>query len=180
MKNDQSLKNSNNNQVAARDIHNYTLTDQNSEEEELGIISDIFTHVIDCNESKDQSASRPDNWIHTSEKIRINFLATDFDEVKMHYKYALTKVSTIKNFFQSLPVNNQDDLHGCFFAIYQNNRQNGLTAIQNLHALFDWVIPNSKKKNPKYRSIGNAIVLLFFEDCSIFEKTEQEKQLALW
>jgi len=37
--------------------------------------------------------------------------------------------------------------------------------------------PNEKKNNPKYKNAAHAFILLFFDDCTIFEKTEKQKSV---
>ncbi len=149
----------------------------------MGVIAVIFKYVIDnisdCN-NYDKSKP-PVGWVKTSEKIKINFAMEQVLTVVNYYKYVLPKLKMIEDYFQTLDSEDQAELHSHMFGLYNVNKMDGLSALENLHRLFEAVIPSNQKLNARYTSMAKALVLFFFEDCTIFEKTPSEViQLGLW
>lgn len=151
--------------------------------EDMGIIAIIFKYVTDnIHECNNYDKSKPPaGWVKTSEKIQINFSLSETQTVVGYYKYTLPKVRMIEQYFQTLDSENQAELHSHMFGMYSVNKANGMSPIDNLHKLFEAVIPANQKLNARYTSMAKSLVLFFFEDCTIFEKTLSESmQLGLW
>lgn len=154
--------------------------------EDMGIIASIFSYVSDNVKSclNYDNSQPPKDWVKTSEKIKINFAGDERGVVAEYYRNALPKVRMIEDYFQTLDSENQADLHNHMCGIYNTNKMNGMSTIKNLHSLFSEVVPVGQKMNAHYTSMAKALVLFFFEDCTIFEKIASEQngsgQLSLW
>jgi len=145
-----------------------------SDERDFGIIDEIFKSVI---KSLGSSESLPDKeHINLSKKIEINF--NDEEErrrVQEYFKYAYTKIALIEKRIQEEDSEVQNDLHGHLFQRYNSLKDGGLNNLQILEDLFSQFIIPSKKDNAEYTNLTRAFILFFFDDCTIFEKTESEK-----
>lgn len=154
--------------------------------EDMGIIAVIFSYVSDNITAclNYDNSQPPKDWVKTSEKIKINFAGDERTVVADYYRNALPKVRMIEDYFQTLDNENQADLHNHMCGIYNTNKMNGLSTIKNLHSLFNEVVPIGQKMDAHYTNMAKALVLFFFEDCTIFEKVASEQnnngQLALW
>lgn len=145
-----------------------------SDEKDFGIIDEIFKSVI---KSLGSSESLPDKeHINLSKKIEINF--KDEEErrrVQEYFKYAYTKIALIEKRIQEEDSEIQNDLHGHLFQRYNSLKDKGLNNLQILEELFSQFIIPDKKDNAEYTNLTRAFILFFFDDCTIFEKTESEK-----
>lgn len=145
-----------------------------SDEKDFGIIDEIFKSVI---KSLGSSEFRPDKeHINLSKKIEINF--KDEEErrrVQEYFKYAYTKIALIEKRIQEEDSEVQNDLHGHLFQRYNSLKDRGLNNLRILEELFSQFIITDKKDNAEYTNLTRALILFFFDDCTIFEKTESEK-----
>ncbi len=145
-----------------------------SDEKDFGIIDEIFKSVI---KNLGSSESQPDKeYINLSKKIEINF--KDKEErrrVQGYFKYAYTKIALIEKRIQEEDPEVQNDLHGHLFQRYNSLKDGGLNNLQILEELFSQFIIPGKKDNAEYTNLTRAFILFFFDDCTIFEKTESEK-----
>jgi len=145
-----------------------------SDEKDFGIIDEIFKSVI---KSLGSNESQPDKeHINLSKKIGINF--KDEEErrrVQEYFKYAHTKSALIEKRIQEEDLEVQNDLHGHLFQRYNSLKDERLNNLQILEKLFSQFITPDKKDNAEYTNLTRAFILFFFDDCTIFEKTESEK-----
>jgi hypothetical protein len=151
------------------------------EAEEQNILIEIFQRAIEISktiteEDKDRLKKHThDKWINTNKKIEINFSNKDYDEVKTYFGLSLIKKGIINEVFETYDTEEQKDIHSTIFFKY-NSLKEEMDTISILRNLFDFFTPERHKKNPRYTILAQAFVLTFFEDCTIFEKTKQEKQ----
>lgn len=149
---------------------------QNDESQELGIIEEIFLHV---NEKISEGAGKnykPEPSINLTDKIALNFKSPEEQiEVNDYIKNALLKIDLINRRFQILDPEDQKDIHAHISIEYNILKRNNGTNIEILTALFKSFVPTSKQGNSRYVSLAMAFVLYFFDDCTIFEKTDKEK-----
>ena len=85
-----------------------------------------------------------------------------------------SKITAVEKSFQALDENDQQDVHFFISSNYydiKREEQNKIIILKKLSSIF---IPPTQIKNPTYYSISQAIVLFFFDDCTIFEKTVNE------
>jgi hypothetical protein len=150
---------------------------------DMGAIGVIFKHVIaNIHLCESYGKSKPSSLIKVEEKIKINFQQTEMEAVARYYSYAIPKLKIIEEYFQTLDPEEQADIHGYLFEMYIKNKTSSMVAIDNLHNLFDAITPPNQKQNAQYKGLSRALVLFFFEDCTIFEKipSEQTAQLTFW
>lgn len=170
--------NGNENYTANRDINVY----QNSvasQENELGVINDIFIYVIEASKEKESLPANKDvlkdKLLHLNEKIKLNFQNGDeVKEVKDYFTQLFSKISAVEKSFQTLDENDQEDVHFYISSAYQDLKRDEENKVTILKRLSEAFIPPNHSKNPSYVSIAQAIVLFFFDDCTIFEKTKKE------
>lgn len=146
-----------------------------SETKEAQIIDKIFLDVL--SKIEDITSEDDDNsTISLEEKICLNFQnESDQQEVRDYFKYALQKISLIEKRMESEDVENQKDLQSFVLSRYKNLQRKNLEPIVILNNLFEEIIPLTEKP---YENLAKAFILFFFEDCTIFEKTNKEKQNA--
>ena len=157
---------------AGHDV-NFTQTAQ-SDQKDFGIIDKIFKSVIKQLESSDR---RPDKeHVNLSRKIEINFRnEEERRRVQEYFKYAYTKIALIEKRIQEEDPEVQNDLHGHVFQRYNALKDKGLGSIEILENLFSQFIIPDKKDNAEYSNLTRAFILFFFDDCTIFEKTDAKK-----
>ncbi|MER3329220.1 MAG: hypothetical protein RIF34_06535, partial [Candidatus Kapaibacterium sp.] len=68
----------------------------------------------------------------------------------------------------------QTDLENHIYTKYIDLKAENVSNIQILRGIFKIYVPDGQSNNPSYVNMAQAFVLLFFEDCTIFEKTEDE------
>ena len=150
---------------------------KNDEEQELSIVEEIFVHVnakISEGVGKDY---KPDPSINLIEKIKLNFKSVEArEEVNTYFRSAFLKIDLIDKRFKILDPEQQKDIHAHLLKEYHLLKRDKGSNIEILTALFNQFVPNGKAGNSRYESLSIAFVLYFFDDCTIFEKTETEKQ----
>ncbi|MBE2227332.1 MAG: hypothetical protein IAE93_08325 [Ignavibacteria bacterium] len=145
---------------------------------DLGIIGEVFNYVYQNSKTYTSRMSQTDSlFLHVKEKIKLNFKEEDTEEVNKYFKYAYTKMHIITEKYTNLSADEQNDLQAYMFYLYSDLKSQRLESIVILRTLFKKIIPNDKEQNPSYQNISVAIVLFFFDDCTIFEKTEIESKL---
>lgn len=153
---------------------------QNIVDQELddqGITTDIFNYVLNNVKNKElDNNSKPTSLVFTKEKINLNFRNEDEqEEIKNYCKFNSKYIYLIEKIFSEFDSQNQNDVHSYILSRYSENiRINKLNNIENFYALYKDFIPKGKNKNPSYVCIAKSIVLFFFQDCTIFKKTEEE------
>lgn len=157
---------------AGRDV-NY-INSYRSDETDFGIIDEIFKSVI---KRLGSGESQPDKeHVKLSKKIEINFKnEEERKRVQKYFKYAYTKIALIEKRIQEEDSEVQNDLQGHLFQNYNSLKDDGLTNLQILENLFSQFNIPGKKNNAEYANLTRAFILFFFDDCTIFEKTESEK-----
>jgi hypothetical protein len=173
--------NGNGNIIAKGDVTVYHTT-VNQNENEFGVINNIFNFVIEEAKNKEFTKTKKgltsDKLIHLNEKIKINFLKNnDISEVKDYFTRLFDKITAVEKSFQALDENDQQDVHFFVSSNYYDIKRVEEDRIKILKRLATIFIPPNQINNPSYVSISQAIVLFFFDDCTIFEKTEAEMNL---
>lgn len=149
---------------------------------DYGVIQTIFDHVLKRIKSENRvdnnkPYSATDKLIHIKDKIDLNFKNShDREEVKNYFTQLFTKINFVEKAFQSLDSDEQTDVHYYVLSYYNNLKRSdeALSPIQILTELTQIFIPEQHTQNPTYRGIAQSIVLFFFDDCTIFEKTKEE------
>src|SRR3989344_3891596 len=143
-------------------------------EKDFGIISEIFEHAVD------QAAEHPPledaTHLDLNKKIELNFHTDDEKaRIREYFKLAYSKVAAIQRRIEMAKPEAQNDLQGHVLSRYFTAKDEGLTNMQILEKLFrEFTLPD-KAQNPTYSNLTRAFVLFFFDDCTIFEKTEEER-----
>ena len=146
------------------------------EKKEQGIIEELFKFVLKQMHESHTNQNRPNKLIHTLEKIKINFEnLSEQNEVKQYFTHSYNKINLIERYFENLDSEEQNDIHNFAHLRYQELKHKYNTPIETLRNLFKEFVPKNKESNPQYVNLSNAIVLFFFDDCTIFEKTKIEK-----
>ena len=142
------------------------------------IIDEMFLFAIHkAKSSQPIEKAKPEKHLKTIKKIRLNFKKTSIiKEVEQHFIYAYQKISIIENRFAELDPSDQNDVHSYIYGLYTENKSAGMSNIDNLNKLFRTMIPDGKDKDPQFSTCAKALVLFFFDDCTIFEKTRLERQ----
>ncbi len=153
-------------------------SNQGGDIQEWNIIDDIFVTVIARLKSINGYVDKVR--INLEDKIKLNFEnEDDRGTVRSYFFYALTKVSLIEQRIQEEDGDIQNDLHSHLLNQYYELKLAGHKNIHILHELFKIFIPAGKEADPTYSNLSKAFVLFFFDDCTIFEKTESEKKVQL-
>lgn len=154
--------------------------EKNEEAQELSIIDEIFKHVNEKIQEGVGKGYKPEPSINLQEKIKLNFKTeSERSEVNDYCKNAYLKTDIINRRFKVLDPEDQKDIHAHILKEYNTFKRNKSNNIEVLTALFNEFVPAGKNSNSRYQSLSIAFVLFFFDDCTIFEKTENEKQSKL-
>lgn len=144
---------------------------------DLGIINSIIDFVLLNSQESNINNSRADKLLNTTQKIKINFKdSLEREDITNFCKYASEKIFLIDIAFSKLDSSDQNDIHSFILSKYSQNRTNGLNNMTNFYSLCNEFIAPKFSKNPKYQNIAKSFVLFFFQDCTIFEKTNKEKE----
>lgn len=162
--------------------HNYmadgNIYVQNTPEEDYGVIKTIFNYVLDKidEDQPDEPSLSRDKLIHINDKIKLNFTEkSERDEVKKYFTQLYLKINFVEKAFSSLGSDDQADIHFYIFSKYKGLKRKSIKPIDILTDLSEIFIPTNQSKNPNFISIAQGIVLFFFDDCTIFEKTSSEE-----
>lgn len=180
----QAIKGNNNTQAETivYTTNNYSATEQ-EEVVDRGIVDEIFNSIIssiqDGQSNKEKGLTEV--LLKSGKKIIKNFKTdADREEVKDYYKYAYLKISLIEENYQKIGIERgndvQSDIHGYIHGLYIELKGKHDSSILILRELFKKLVPKGKEDNPLYVNIAKAFVLFFFDDCTIFEKTAEEKK----
>jgi hypothetical protein len=146
------------------------------EEEELSIVDEIFDYVLNEIKEGAEDKFKPGENLNLPDKIKLNFKnEEEQEEVIIYAKAAILKRDLIKQKYQSSETEKQKDLHSHIFGLYKEYKRVYKSNIEILNALFKDFTPKNRVDNSTYVNLAKALVLFFFEDCTIFEKTKDEK-----
>jgi len=146
-----------------------------TEEQEIVILDAIFEDILETIKDKHAEYTYTTS-INLDEKIQINFsLKEEQEELRDYLKYAFSKLQLINDRMAIEAPSNQDDIHAYVVGLYHKYRKAGKTNMDILVSMFDDVLPKSKKSDIHYQNLAKALILFFFDDCTIFEKTKEEK-----
>lgn len=142
-------------------------------EQELSIIDEIIKFVLK-NFDESLSDNEVDGFlIDVQQKIELNFSEeAEREEVGEYFRAAYLKLSNIEPRFTALGAEQQKDISAHILASYKKLKRKNIPNIDILSQLFDEFTPNGKLKDPSYTALSRAFVLMFFEDCTIFEKVK--------
>lgn len=155
---------------------NNNYSEHYDESKEEGVIKEIFDNALNLVETDPIENRDKDNGklIHALKKIQINFKTKEEEEeVRTYFSNSYNKKNSIEGYLIGLDSEFQLDLENHIFGKYVELKSTKPN-IEILRDLFKLYIPNSKENDPMYTNMAQAYVLLFFEDCTIFEKTEEE------
>jgi hypothetical protein len=169
-----------NNNTSGRDtiIKNYYSGIIETEDAAPTVVEEILSYVI-TNVSKQGNLAKglPEKLVKASAKINKNFLKSkEKEEVRQHFTYSYVNIALIEEKYRELDNNLQLDIHSHIYSVYQDMK-NTKPNIEILRDLFKFFLPPGKEMNSQYVNISKAFVLFFFDDCTIFEKTKQEKAI---
>lgn len=146
-----------------------TYSDQ--EQKENTAIEDMFNYVISQLPKTPQPQPSDDIRIKIREKIKLNFTEEqDQIEVEKYFNQAFTRTRLVEERLQTLEPQKQSDIETHISQKYSEFKRNCKTNMEILDKLFDFFTPSKKKIDSIYAGAVRAFVLLFFEDCTIFEK----------
>lgn len=144
----------------------------------LPIINDIIKTCVDRLE-QEKLTSDPDSTtlLHSREKIALNFKnANDADQVARYLRNSLAYSDLIGEVVNDYPGLDPADLEDYIRDMYNKLKLNDKRPMYILQSLFDLFVPSDKREDLMYLSWSRRIVMKYFENCTIFERTESERQ----
>ncbi|NTV30453.1 hypothetical protein HGA91_00535 [candidate division WWE3 bacterium] len=142
-----------------------------SEEDENTAVDEIFDYVISQLPQTPTITPADDRQMQVKAKIKLNFsVEKEQLEVEKYFTSAYTKTKLIENKLQALDPTIQGDIQLHILQKYNEFKRNSQTSIEILDKLFSFFTPKKRERNPTFAAVIRAFVLLYFEDCSIFEK----------
>lgn len=145
-----------------------------ADKRDFGIIDEIFKSVVQKLRISKGKIDR--EYVNLDKKIELNFPnKKERNRVRQYFKYAYTKISLIERRIQEEDPEIQNDIQGLVFNKYNSLKDSGLQSIEILEKLFEQFVIPKKEKNAEYSNLTRAFILFFFDDCTIFEKTSEEK-----
>jgi hypothetical protein len=137
---------------------------------DIEVYRDLFEYVLQKSVSSSRSTTSFE-FLETSKKIELNFVdSSDCEHVQTFFSQTFDRISAIEAYFQTLDANQQLDITSQVYDSYVSHKTDGKGSMQILMALFEEYTPQDKRGDPAYHRAAKAFVLMFFEDCSIFEK----------
>lgn len=174
---------------------NNTLNQQNnyitlalSEEEDLGILAEIFQFIassIGTNAMLDTTIlNKQEKLKKLLTKIKINFNKVQQSTIQETFTNLWTRTQLVGKYIESqlaLPEGEdlilalKEDIQSKFMELLNVQTTNvAVKDVQVFSEIAKKYIPNGKERNPHYQANAKAIVLYFFELCDIGKKTEDD------
>ncbi|OGG34838.1 MAG: hypothetical protein A2427_00435 [Candidatus Nealsonbacteria bacterium RIFOXYC1_FULL_40_7] len=142
-----------------------------AEQDENNAIEEVFNYVISQLPKTSPLSPTDEKRIEIREKIKLNFTdQKDQGEVERYFNDAFTRTKLVESKLQALDSQTQKDIELYISRKYSEFKRNSQSSMEILDKLFDFFTPDKRKTNPAYAVTVMAFVLLFFEDCTIFEK----------
>jgi hypothetical protein len=165
------------NQQAGESIYNISQTFSENAAAitlDVKIFQDIFDHALSLRQGR-RATNRDRTHLNTPAKIVLNFSdERDQEYVRTCYRQGLQHIEALEPYYRALDSEQQLDIESNILDAYQELRLRDLQSCEILIELFRHYTPREKVDDPSYQRIAKAFVLMFFEDCTIFEKTKQE------
>ncbi|MEO6304709.1 MAG: hypothetical protein ABIP51_16225 [Bacteroidia bacterium] len=179
-------------------VVNNTLNQQNnyislalSEEEDLGIIEEIFKFISQLivikNDLNDSGNSRNEKLKKLLEKIKINFNEVQQETIRNLFSNLWTRTQLVQKYIENqiemdggeeMVLALKDDIQAKFLkTLNVDNTDVEINDINLFETISIEYVPKAHVKNVHYTSNAKAIVLYFFELCDIGKKTTSETEL---
>lgn len=121
----------------------------------------------------------PDNasLLHSKEKIALNFKDSgDADQVTNYLRNTLAYADLIGEAINDYPDLDSGDLEDYVRDVYNKHKLKDQRSMYILQSMFESFIPADKRDDIIYMSWSRRFVMKYFENCTIFERTELEQQ----
>ncbi len=148
----------------------------------VGVVNDIIAHCVKSMETTELGIKKTQELpLHTKEKIALNFEDPNEADIVVRYiQTSLVYSSDLNDAINQFPNLDSSDLEGYMLHTYTRLSTNGTTPIQILSDMFDFFTPPEHKEDYAYMSWARRFVCKYFENCTIFKRTETEmKQVVL-
>lgn len=146
----------------------------------ISVIEEILDLCISRMEESDLPPHSNDLTLtHTREKIQINF--TDEDDAEMVNSYLLNAIpnsNLIGEVINEHPTLDQAQLEDYLRDVYNKHKLQDNRPLAILMAMVDMFIPKGKEEDILYITWSRYFVMKFFENCTIFKKTQKEKSFV--
>lgn len=143
------------------------------EKEDFSILENIYISIFDQGIPEE---IYEDGYLELGAKIKLNFSTTeDRDTVSDYFKYAYPKILAVESWIVVAGRDKENDLRGFILNKYRLLKVQDISSYKILEDLFSQFKIPEKKHDLAYDQMARALVLFFFEDCTIFKKTGQEK-----
>ncbi len=176
--------NGNNNVASGRDTNLY-LSISKKEEQDWGIIEEIYNHIIASNKefNSKEDVELSEDFVCLQEKIQINFQSDQIRRIEEMVMNVWTQKTLSEKFlkqkYQSSPMEVLSllELVQSEYCRVKNvsATNSAIESISIIEELAKNFVPEKQKTNPLYLSNAKALVLHFFEFCDIGKKTSKEK-----
>ncbi len=144
-----------------------------AEKEKLknNFLNELFDYAINKLSSLPASDPKQDEIIFPQDKIILNFDdEKEREEVSEYFKQAYTVIELIEKRISMLDTMEQQRLKTFIQQKYKALKRKGLSNMAILDELFNVFTPEKQISNPDFAEVVRALVLIYFEDCTIFEK----------
>lgn len=154
----------------AQTINEYHVYGQ-MEEDENTAVDEVFSYVLSQLPQTPVLTPSDDRQIKVKAKIALNFTdESEQSEVSQYFTAAYTRTSLIESRLQALDPTTQSDIQLHVLQKFNEFKRNSQSSIEILHKLFSFFTPKKRERNSTFAAVVRAFVLLYFEDCTIFDK----------
>jgi hypothetical protein len=173
--------------LAGRDINNVTNNNTYievavNEEEDIGVIAEVFAYVSTQLASPISTAGNRDLTLNSlSNKIKINFTSNQVGAIRGTIENLWARKMLVSKFIQDMLETEEgeqtvlalkDDIQSNFMRLMESESTdvvlNDVLVFSDLAELY---VPELKRRNVNYMANAKAIILYFFELCDIGLKT---------
>ena len=141
--------------------------------ENYSIINELLTYVLNLAKHTNSNLSRDAyDFVNIKEKLKINFV--NFDDRKRVYDYLVfcfEFLATIEHVFSSLDNLDQKAIRHQVRTDYDQLKAQSTDNVQIFSELSQRY---NTQHNERYKLLSRCLVVYFFDDCTIFEKTSKE------
>lgn len=171
------LANGSKNKLAGRDIKISNRYEQRARgiSLKMKLYKELFDSLLRDLDSNQTVITDDGVFLRTKSKIELNFPESK-EVVADYYNESICELELVRSAIQMYSGSQQKAVHSQLRRRYNELKLEYKEPLAIFHALVEYMTPREKQDDPLYSGVAQSIVLFFFEDCTLFEKTFAERR----
>lgn len=148
---------------------------------DVEVLEEVIEYALQAADQQPTTLVDDGKLIGINEKIVLNFKdENERQSVRDIHERVFAKTDLIDSNLSVKKAEDIDAIQQCIHDVYNELKAKNKEPFEILIDMFKLFIPKDKTTDPHYRLAVKAFVLYFFDDCTIFEKTEAQKQQSMF